>query len=100
MNRKADFQKNQEEQNTDNKFPFSDSKLILFNDDINEFSYVIKCIIEILDCDDQQAEQLTLLAHCKGSAIVKEGSAELLLQLSTLLKIKGLKSAVKQNDLQ
>ena len=80
--------KNSEEQNSGTKYPVSDSKLILYNDDINEFSYVIKCIIEILDCNDQQAEQLTLLAHYKGSVTVKEGPASLLVKLSDLLKVK------------
>ena len=90
--------KNQDEQNSENNFTDSDARLILYNDDINEFSYVIKCIIEILDCNDQQAEQLTILAHYKGSVTVKQGPVELLSQLSALLSGKGLTSAVQQND--
>jgi ATP-dependent Clp protease adapter protein ClpS len=89
--------KNSEGQNSGNKYHDSNARLILYNDDINEFSYVVKCIIEILDCNDQQAEQLALLAHYKGSITVKEGPVQLLQQLSDLLKNKGLKSAVNQN---
>ncbi|NTV47329.1 MAG: ATP-dependent Clp protease adaptor ClpS, partial [Chlorobiales bacterium] len=51
---------------------------------------VIDCIIEILDCNDQQAEQLTMLAHYKGSATVKEGPTHILQYLSDLLKNKGI----------
>jgi ATP-dependent Clp protease adapter protein ClpS len=99
MNKKqSDSNINPEHQNAQGNTPFSDARLILYNDDVNEFSYVVNCIIEILDCTDQQAEQLTLLAHYKGSATVKEGPEDYLAKLSALLKDKGLKSAVLKND--
>ena len=96
--RHSDSNKNSGQQNPHGSSHASDARLILYNDDINEFGYVIKCIIEILDCTDQQAEQLTMLAHFKGSITVKEGPSVILSKLSALLKDKGLKSAVLQND--
>jgi ATP-dependent Clp protease adapter protein ClpS len=89
---------NSEEQNSKKQFPQADARLILYNDDVNEFSYVIKCITDILNCDDQQAEQLTILAHYKGSITIKVGTTDSLSQLSEILKEKGLKSAILQND--
>jgi ATP-dependent Clp protease adapter protein ClpS len=99
MNKKySDSNQNPEEQNSNHRFPNADARLILYNDDENEFSYVIKCVADILNCDDQQAEQLTVLAHYKGSITIKVGNTDSLLQLSELLKEKGLKSAILQND--
>lgn len=99
MNKKySDSNQNSEEQSSKNKFSHADARLILYNDDENEFSYVIRCIVDILNCEEQQAEQITLLAHYKGSVTIKVGTAGSLLQLSDLLKEKGLKSAVHQND--
>jgi ATP-dependent Clp protease adapter protein ClpS len=89
---------NSEEQNSKKHFQPVDARLILYNDDVNEFSYVIKCLTGILNYDDQQAEQLTILAHYKGSITIKVGNTKSLLQLSELLKEKGLKSAILQND--
>jgi len=90
--------KNSEDLNSENNFNDSNLRLVLYNDDINEFAYVISCLIEILECSDQQAEQLTLLAHYKGSVTVKQGPAGLLNTLSDSFKMKGLISAVQQND--
>lgn len=98
MNKKySQSNKNSEQENPENNPPVFEARLILYNDDVNEYSYVIDCIIEILECNDQQAEQLTMLAHYKGSATVKEGPTHILQYLSDLLKNKGLKSAVLQN---
>jgi len=99
MNRKySGSHPNSEEQNSKNNLSQAEARLILYNDDENEFSYVISCITEILNCDLQQAEQLTLIAHYKGSITIKTGSTGSLLKLSDLLKAKGLISAVHQND--
>ena len=89
---------NTEGQQSSDNFSDHNARLILYNDDVNEYSYVISCIIEILDCSDQQAEQLTMIAHYKGSVVVKEGSAEILSKLSQLMKDKGLTTAVLQNE--
>jgi ATP-dependent Clp protease adapter protein ClpS len=97
-NKYSENNQNSESHLPGNKFPASESKLILYNDDVNEFSYVIKCLIEILDYNEQQAEQITILAHYKGSVVVKEGEPAILLQLCNLFKDKGLKSVVLQND--
>ena len=49
-------------------------ELILFNDDINSFDFVIETLIDICEHDQYQAEQCTIIAHYKGKCPVKGGS--------------------------
>ena len=69
--------------------------LILFNDDVNTFTYVIKTLVEVCGHDDYQAEQCAMLTHLKGKCEVKSGSKDLLLAMNRALKIKGLISKVE-----
>lgn len=47
-------------------------KLVLHNDDVNTFDFVIECLIEICKHTPEQAEQCTLLVHYKGKCTVKQ----------------------------
>ena len=51
-------------------------KLVLWNDDVNTFDFVIECLIEICEHTLEQAEQCTILVHYKGKCTVKTGSLE------------------------
>lgn len=70
-------------------------KLVLYNDDVNTFDFVIECLIQICKHDALQAEQLAVLVHYKGRAIVKEGDAEKLMPLCTALTDKGLSAVIE-----
>ncbi len=60
-----------DEQSTD----LTDLKeLILFNDEVNTFDHVIKCLVEVCHHTTEQAEQCALIAHLKGKCAVKSGS--------------------------
>ncbi len=48
--------------------------LILHNDDIHTFDYVIDTLIEICELEVVQAEQCTYLVHYKGKCDVKKGT--------------------------
>ena len=39
------------------------NKLVLWNDDVNTFDFVIECLIEICGHTLEQAEQCTILVH-------------------------------------
>ncbi len=45
--------------------------LIVFNDDINSFDWVIQSFMEVLNYPPDQAEQLAHIIHYKGKATVK-----------------------------
>ncbi len=52
--------------------------LILHNDDVHSFDYVINTLIEVCEMEPVQAEQCTYLVHYKGKCDVKKGAYEIL----------------------
>lgn len=50
------------------------NKLILFNDDVNSFDFVIDSLVEICKHNPMQAENCVMIAHYKGRCSVKNGS--------------------------
>jgi len=49
-------------------------ELILFNDEVNTFEFVIESLIEVCGHDVNQAETCAYVAHYKGKCPVKSGS--------------------------
>ena len=47
--------------------------LILYNDDVNTFNFVIDTLIEVCNHEHEQAEQCTFIAHVKGKCNIKNG---------------------------
>ncbi len=48
-------------------------KLVVYNDDINTFDWVIDTLVTVCRHSSEQAEQCTLIIHYKGKCSVKEG---------------------------
>jgi len=69
--------------------------LVLFNDDVNSFDFVIESLIEVCFHTNIQAEQCAMITHYKGFSEVKKGSAELLKEMEIGLLKKGLKASIK-----
>ena len=55
-----------------------EKELILFNDDVNTFEYVIETLIDVCGHDPFQAEQCALTAHNNGKCGIKTGSYDTL----------------------
>ena len=51
-------------------------EIVLYNDDVNSFDFVIDALIDVCEHDPIQAEQCTMLVHYKGKCAVKTGSYE------------------------
>jgi len=49
-------------------------EIVLHNDDVNTFDFVIDALIRVCEHTTLQAEQCTLLVHYKGKASVKTGA--------------------------
>lgn len=49
-------------------------ELVLFNDEVNSFDFVIESLIDVCGHDHMQAEQCALVAHYNGKCAVKSGS--------------------------
>lgn len=65
-------------------------KLVLYNDDVNTFDFVIDCLLEICKHTLEQAEQCTMLVHYKGKCTVKTGDLKLLKPMQKSLSERGL----------
>ena len=75
----------------DHKADISDEYfLILHNDDVHSFDYVIDALMDICDHEYDQAAQCTYIVHYKGKCDVKKGNFE---------KLKYLKDALIQREL-
>ncbi|MES2566739.1 MAG: ATP-dependent Clp protease adaptor ClpS [Bacteroidota bacterium] len=64
--------------------------IILFNDDVNTFEWVIECLIKYCDHDSLQAEQCAHIVHFNGKCSVKTGAFEKLKPICEILLEKGL----------
>lgn len=71
------------------------SRLVIFNDDVNTFDWVIQCLMEVCQHTEEQAEQLSLIIHFKGKATVKTGSYEDLVPRRDALIERGLSVVIE-----
>jgi ATP-dependent Clp protease adaptor protein ClpS len=69
-------------------------QLILLNDDVHTFDYVIDALVEICQHTSQQATQCTLIIHYKGSCDVKIGTIDSLRPLRKAFAEKELKAKI------
>lgn len=69
-------------------------KIILWNDDVNTFDFVIESLIEICGHTLEQAQQCTFLVHFKGKCTVKTGSLEKLKPMHEQLLARSLTSEI------
>lgn len=74
------------------------SQLIVYNDDVNTFDWVIQCFIDIINHSFEQAEQLSLIVHYKGKATVKTAPKNILKPLKDGLVDRGLSAVIEQMD--
>lgn len=64
--------------------------LVVFNDDINTFDYVINTLIEVCQHTNEQAEQCTLIIHYKGKCAVKNGDYDELVPMRNAICNRGI----------
>lgn len=73
----------------------SEAKLVLHNDEINTFDYVMEVLIEICEHSMTQAEQCATITHFKGKCEVRSGSFTEMKELRYQLISRGLKATVE-----
>jgi ATP-dependent Clp protease adaptor protein ClpS len=69
-------------------------EIVLFNDDVNTFDFVIDSLIEVCDHTLEQAEQCTILVHYKGKCTVRTGEYDELKPRCSKLLTKGLSAEI------
>lgn len=65
-------------------------EIILHNDDVNTFDFVIESLISVCEHTLEQAEQCTVLVHYKGKCAVKTGEYDELKPKCSKLQELGL----------
>lgn len=68
--------------------------IVLYNDDINTFEWVIDCLTKYCGHDLIQAEQCATLVHYTGKCAVKNGPIEKLKPIWETLLEKGLSAEI------
>ncbi len=71
------------------------SDLIVYNDDVNTFDFVIEVLMEICDHTPEQAEQCTIIIHYKGKCSVKRGAFDKLVAMRNAICERGLSAEVE-----
>ena len=72
------------------------NSLILHNDEVNSFDFVIESLIQVCEHTTEQAEQCTYLVHYKGKCDVKSGSFDFLRPMRHALVERGLTATIEQ----
>jgi ATP-dependent Clp protease adaptor protein ClpS len=69
--------------------------LIVWNDEVNTFEWVIETLMEICKHNYEQAEQCAYIIHYKGKYSVKEGSYEELKPMCDAITERGIGATVE-----
>ena len=63
-----------------------ENHLVLFNDDVNTFDFVIESLIDVCLHDREQAEQCSIIIHNNGKCSVKSGTVDKLKPMAALVE--------------
>lgn len=74
-------------------YPFN---LIVWNDEVNTFDWVIETLIEVCGHSEEQAEQCAMLIHFKGKYAVKNGDYETLKPMCNSITERGINATVEE----
>ncbi len=69
--------------------------LIVWNDEVNTFDWVIETLMEICRHDYEQAEQCAFIIHFKGKYAVKQGSYEELKPQCDAITERGINATIE-----
>lgn len=72
-----------------------EKSIVLYNDDVNTFEFVIDSLIKVCKHEPLQAEQCTYLIHYKGKCAVKSGSYDQLKPICSALLDRGLTAEIE-----
>jgi ATP-dependent Clp protease adaptor protein ClpS len=69
--------------------------LIVWNDEVNTFDWVIDTLMEICDHSREQAEQCAWFIHTKGKYAVKNGDFDLLKPMCEAIVERGIGATIE-----
>ena len=71
-------------------------QLIVWNDEVNTFDWVIDTLIEVCGHTPEQAEQCAMFIHTKGKYAVKNGSYDILKPMCDSITERGIGATVEE----
>lgn len=77
---------------TDVEQPWS---LIVWNDEVNTFEWVIETLVDVCGHSEEQAEQCALMIHYKGKYAVKNGDYDTLKPMCDAITERGIGATVE-----
>lgn len=83
------------EQVTVDKKAVESKDLIIYNDDVNTFDFVIESLVKICDHSSIQAEQCTWIIHHNGKCSVKRGVFEKLKPMAEAFLDRGISAKIE-----
>ena len=69
--------------------------LIVWNDEVNTFEWVIETLVQVCGHTQEQAEQCSYFIHYKGKYAVKQGSYEELKPMCDAITERGIGATVE-----
>ena len=69
--------------------------LIIYNDDVNTFEFVIEALVKICEHSSIQAEQCTWIIHHKGKCSVKRGGIDKLKPMAVAFLDRGISAKIE-----
>ena len=72
-----------------------ENQIILYNDDVNTFDWVIDSLVSICSHDREQAEQCSVIIHHHGKCSVKIGEIDRLRPMCEALLDRGLSATIE-----
>jgi len=73
----------------------SSYNLIVWNDEVNTFDWVIETLVEVCNHTEEQAEQCAFLIHFKGKYAVKQGDYNTLKPMCNSIIERGINATVE-----
>ena len=69
--------------------------LIVWNDEVNTFEWVIETLVEICGHSEEQAEQCAMIIHTQGKYAVKHGNYEELKPMCDAITERGIGATIE-----
>ncbi len=69
--------------------------LIVWNDEVNSFDWVIETLVNVCGHSPEQAEQCAIIIDCKGKYAVKEGSYDILKPMCDAITDRGIGATIE-----
>lgn len=70
--------------------------LIVWNDEVNTFEWVIETLIEVCGHTEEQAEQCAMIIHMRGKYAVKNGDYDTLKPMANSINDRGINATVEE----